>query len=218
MPLCVVQLVLLALLLASSMTCSLLTSSAQGHPFDTSSAVPIIQQIQYICKLKMCAGLAETSNKATSQPQAERAVSELLESRTHAFVSAINAREFGSLTSDSEDDRSPWIFLHTTFRADLSGLISRAAVQLCQDNPPSPTYSATSNSVDAVVDRDSIIGLSAYTAEKFPQYRMTVSNASTWVDEGGGRANVFVHVEIFGLDGEVGREKGLVRKSVGEFE
>ncbi|KAK4496237.1 hypothetical protein PRZ48_012217 [Zasmidium cellare] len=167
--------------------------------------------------------------KSSIKQTKETPITTILETRTKAFVDAINARDFAPPTSNSDNDPSPWKFLHSSFRADLSGLLSRPSVDVNQEAPPAPSR-------DSVVDRREIVNLFASTAAKFPKYRMTVSNASTSLDGEEGCASVFVNVDVLGLETGVeegraavreddgtavlgdGKVRGLVRRSVGEFE
>ncbi|KAF2166920.1 hypothetical protein M409DRAFT_22972 [Zasmidium cellare ATCC 36951] len=162
----------------------------------------------------------EEGPSTTRISEGSSSITTLLETRTKAFVAAINARDFDLPTSNSDQDPSPWKFLHSSFRADRSGLLSCASVDLNKEIPPTPSQKSS-------IDRKGIVDLFAYTAAKFPAYRMNVSNATTCLDLEEGSGSVFVNVDVLRLETSVGewglivgegKARGLVRRSVGEFE
>lgn len=162
-----------------------------------------------------------TQSRAEKSPfQTERtSLATVLESRTKGFINAINARDFDPPTSNSDHDPSPWTFLHTTFRADLSGILSRASIDLSHGPLPLPPSDGAS------IDGRELVDLFAYTAAEFPAYRMNFGDATTCLNEERGSVSVFVNINVVGSDKEGegdgdtrGRLKGSVRSSVGEFE
>lgn len=89
---------------------------------------------------------------------------------------------------------------YTTFRADLSGILSRASIDLSERALRLP--SSSPKNVAASIDGQGLVGLFTYTAVEFSNYTMSFSDATTYLDEEQGSASVFVNMNVSGLEKE----------------